>query len=679
VAVAGALVLVVMALTPLPVEASHATSSRVTFDFEGDALGGPPDGVSVTAGVMEVILDPLLGKALHPRSAGQVGTVPNDIKLAAATFDGVVGSDMSVTWREAAQLGGDRHAMTLRSSGKVSGYMFAVSNLVVDTRQGVSHNQVAVYRATDDNRIVELGKRELIGLPVRVFRAAALDRSTPGGTVTDLTLSYSDDGGDTFVPLLAVVDAAPLPPGGLQYAGGWEGTDATRTAIDDVDVTFDPRSALHITTPVDFQVFQRDAGGSASMTVAGTYRLPDGHAAPSAVEARWRGGPWTVIDSNPSAGRFAGALDGSAGQGTLEVRFANDTAVAASRLSVGVGDVFVVAGQSNAVGFGWEGQVYERPEAAPDLKASMLSPDLRWSELEDPVGGGGGSVWPLVATEVLADQGVPVAFVATAVGGTSIMQWQPGLWKYYGSMSDRINALGGPGSVRAVLFWQGETDAVNGMSRVEYRSRLEQFADSVWADFGVEVVAAQIGEVGVAGDLIDPIRQAQQEVWDAGGRVLRGPVLYDVDLSDDAFKGKVGDGTHFFSTADIRVAADRWWAALDTLFYGGADGRGPVLTSATRSPDGGEITVTFSDDTLPILPPTGADGFVVEDGTGVVEVSSATRTSPTDLLLDLAAPITGPATVSLGKGHASAGRAVPTDSTLTRFPADTFFDVPIGG
>lgn len=659
--------LFVALLVPAVAQAESPGSLQLTYDFEGDDLGQPPAGISAVAGRAEVALDLGASKGMRPTEAGRVDTKPHGIKLAAFAFDAVVGSDMTVTWKESALLGGDRHSMTLRHYGEISGYIFTVSNVVLEQKRGTHHNEVAIYRATDDNHIELLASAPLLGVPVRSFEAEAVDRQTSdGAVVTDLRLSVSDDG-ETFTPVLELVDDDPLPAGGLEYVGGWEGTDPSRTVIDDVRVDFVPTPSVVVTAPVDHQVLQRDAVGTADVAVTGTYRLPPGHPSPAAIEARWDGGTWSTLDAAPTDGSFHGVLPGmSQGQGRLEVRFANDPGVVATRDLVGIGDVFVIAGQSNAAGFGKEGQVY----SPDDDRASMFSVGLRWQELRDPVGGVEGSVWPLVASHHTVDQGVPVAFVPTAVGGTSITQWQPGD-KYYERMLGHVAAAGG--GARAVLFWQGETDAVDGMSESTYGAWLDGFAAGVENDLGVPVVVAQIGEVATDGANLDPIREAQRAAWEAGGNVLAGPTLYDVDLGDDSFD----DGTHFRSNDDLQVAAERWWAALDLHFFGGSDGRGPQLVSATRDATGTQVTATFSDATLPIEPATGLDGFLVEEGGATIDVISSTRTASDTIVLDLAAALSGPATLSLGKGHTAAGKTAPTDSTGVRLPAESFVDVAI--
>ena len=70
------------------------------------------------------------------------------------------------------------------------------------------------------------------------------------------------------------------------------------------------------------------------------------------MEARFNGGAWADIDTTDVDGAFSGTLaDQAEGQGSVEVRRKNDATSAASVAYVGVGDIFVIGGQSNAEGY----------------------------------------------------------------------------------------------------------------------------------------------------------------------------------------------------------------------------------------------------------------------------------------------------------------------------------------
>ncbi len=121
-----------------------------------------------------------------------------------------------------------------------------------------------------------------------------------------------------------------------------------------VEAQSDNPNSITITTPVAYQVFQRNANNHANITITGTYS-----GTLTAIEASWNGGSYTTIVASPAGGVFSGTLSNqTAGQGMLAVRFTNDTAASSSKSYVGIGDIFVIAGQSNASGRGGNNQSY---------------------------------------------------------------------------------------------------------------------------------------------------------------------------------------------------------------------------------------------------------------------------------------------------------------------------------
>ena len=459
-------------------------------------------------------------------------------------------------------------------------------------------------------------------------------------------------------------------------------SSGVRLTLDDVTVfnnvvtdNKDVFSTITLSTPKSYQVIQRDGSNNANIVITGTYT-----GSPTAIEASWNGGAYETIVASPTGGTYSGTLSNqTAGQGTLTVRFVNSTEITASASYVGIGDIFVIAGQSNASGRGTNNQIYSHAS----LKATMFGNDDSWKELADPTDSGtgqvdsvsndsanspGGTVWPLIATLYMADQGVPVAFIPTAMGATNITQWQrnnsnPGdTTTLYGSMYRRINAVGG--SVKAILFWQGESDAVDGTSQSTYKTKVETFANDAYTDFGVKTVLAQIGDFTTyPGASVDNVRLGQIDAWNDGGNILVGPGLYDVNTTDYV---------HFTTNSELQTAANRWWAAIEKDLYAGSDGRGPILTAAEYNSAKTQVRLTFTDGTLPLLPTSGLSGFTVKDNGSTVSISSISRTASNQLTITLTSAASGTITVSLGEGHSGKGATVPTDSSTYNLPAETF-------
>lgn len=653
-----------VAVMPTPIGAEGEVIA--TYNFDADALGQQPSGVQTISGKVEVVDDLLLGRSLRATRADGVS------KLAVASFEQVLATDMSVVWRESSLLvSGSRHGFMLRTNGVLSGYLFQINTLTGDATQ----NTARLFRLTDGAAPVLLRSVSYVATPDRWFKASAKG--------TSLTLGVSD-GPSSFTQILSANDvAAPHLSGGLFYTAGWGGMDPASNTVDDIGVSYTPANGLiNLTTPSSFQVVQRRADGTADISVTGTYR-----GAPTAIEARWGDGAWSVLDPAPVDGTFSGVLvNRPTGQHNLEVRFANEITVARGREAVSVGDVFIVAGQSNAVGKGYLSQT---AAPHPTLRPAMFGNDDRWKGLSDPLDSpvgqtdsvsrdsvAGGTVWPIVAGKAMADLNVPVAFVPTAKKGTSITAWQRNdstpnsRTTLYGNMGSKIRAAGG---AKAVLFWQGETDAYQNMPAATYESLLDAFADDVLTDFGVPVVAAQIGDVlGSASASLDGVRLAQRRLWDSGGSLIAGPSLYDIDLEDDR-----GDGVHFMTSTDIATAADRWWGAILQTVYGLGDGRGPRLASSTLNAARTEITVQFADASLP-LDPAAAGGFTVKAVGVALTTLGVTRSLIDTYVIRLAAPAPlGTLTVSLGEGRSGTGKPVPLDGSIAHHPAEVFVDAPV--
>lgn len=328
-------------------------------------------------------------------------------------------------------------------------------------------------------------------------------------------------------------------------------------------------------SPLNYQTFQRYEE-QADVTISGQV---NNFSAPVDVEYRIDGGDWLPLVSAVSF-RYDAVITLPQGQYSIEVR-----AGTATRLVeyVGVGDIFVIAGQSNASGRGTAKQVYSHPT----LKASLNRNSYVWSELIDwtdnptgaldPVANDGvttsayGSVWPPLATLIMADQNVPVAFIPVPLGGTSISQWLPDTENryntatLYGAMLRRIR-WAAPDGVKAVLWWQGETDAGNTyiMPAETYADYLGVLAQHIYTDFGVPTFAAKIFQLtGLPAIRTWAIHKGVDLAIEANPDIL----FLGADLSD-----MLPDDTaavHITTNAKLQEAALRWWNALEATVYAG--------------------------------------------------------------------------------------------------------------
>ena len=579
--------LIIFALISYLIQTAHALP---VYDFEADTVGQAPANISAANGTLVVQSHMTEGMAMSPQTATSGGTAVFDLSL----FP--IFGNYSVSWKETYTSAG-RSGVILRGTGSNSnsagakrGYLFQ-ANPALDS--------VAIYRSNSNGyALISTAALTASGVNTPRWYRATVDGST-------LTFEYSNDGA-SFTQLSSISDTSYTAAGATQFIRGF-GRIISGSFIDDVEFqAINAVDSVTATNISEYQVFQRDESNQADIFVSGTYV-----GSPTTIEARWNGGDYSIIDPTPENGLFSGTLANQpVGQGTLNIRFSNDGAISSSINNVAIGDIFIVAGQSNASGRGNNNNAYTHAT----LKASLFGNDDVWKELSDPYdsaagqvdnvsrdgSGAAGSPWPLVATQIMADHGVPVAFVPTAKGGTSIQQWQPGAnhsnaATLYGSMNRRIHAVGG--NVTGVLFFQGESDSSTGTTQENYEIRLNIFVDSVDADFpGTKTLVGQIGHSNLAGK--DRVRTAQINTIVANTNALLGPATYDINLADEG-----GDTLHFKSNADMAEFARRWYAAINKQFYSGADGYGPILDSAKLFYDVVEhkLILPFTDDSSPII------------------------------------------------------------------------------
>ncbi|MBI3830823.1 MAG: sialate O-acetylesterase [Planctomycetes bacterium] len=193
-----------------------------------------------------------------------------------------------------------------------------------------------------------------------------------------------------------------------------------------------------------------------------------------------------------------------------------------------VGDVWLMAGQSNMQGIG---NLAGAPKPHPLVRC--LHMDGAWRRAEDPLhllsispdavhsggspktyaearkealkGGKGVGVGVFFALEMLKrTRGVPQGLIATAHGGTSMAQWDPlkkteGGNSLYYSMLSLWSKTGQP--VSGVLWYQGESDCSETASRI-YTEKMQAFVAALRADLRLPklpFLLVQIGRYTVAG------------------------------------------------------------------------------------------------------------------------------------------------------------------------------------
>jgi hypothetical protein len=421
-----------------------------------------------------------------------------------------------------------------------------------------------------------------------------------------------------------------------------------------------------IESPMYNQIIQRDTTTLlGDIPISGYYDSTLG--TPTGIEGKFNGGAWTALaDCVIADGTFSGTLEGQAtGTGNLEVRWTNATSRTFVQYEVGVGRIFLIAGQSNAAGLGTNDQTY-----SGTAKCKLFNETHgTWKVLADSTNSDveHGSVWPLLANALsTADDTCPIGFITTADGGTGLITdgatedsyaWDRELnGSSYLNMLDRV-VLSGANAIEEVLWHQGEAEAYNANTTAEYYAAMSTLMANMRDDLpgAPRVRIAQLGQIPNTEPAADvhAIRQAQQLLW-SHQLALPGPTCYDIDLADGG-----GDSLHFKTDAELLLLAQRW---EDCLLTSGP----PVMRSITAS--GTTITITY-DKTLTTAT-LGTDAWSVSgsiDGERTVSAATALGLQVT-LTIDAAKADGEIFTVIYASGNTGQGITIPTASA-TSLPA----------
>jgi hypothetical protein len=328
--------------------------------------------------------------------------------------------------------------------------------------------------------------------------------------------------------------------------------------------------SLKVTEPLDYQVFQQDAAGQAVIKVTVLGAAPG-----SKVIARLdllpgpgytgEDGSWTALQENN--GIFSGHILGTAGGWyTVLVRCTEPSGKFRPGLvpHIGVGEVLITAGQSNAANYG------ETPQKPTDDRVVAFD-GKTWQVANDPqpgAGGAGGSTWPHLGDLLARNLQVPIGFVSLAVGGADSAAWLPDKGDLFPRLVQTIQPLGRQGA-RILLWHQGEADTVAGTSAEEYAKRLTAVMKALDKQLGwhlpwmVAQAAYGFGPRFPEAQQ-EQVRQGQGLLWQRG-LAFQGPLTDD--LTGPAFRAKEGGEWIHFNTVGLQTVAERWFALLWAQLY----------------------------------------------------------------------------------------------------------------
>ena len=434
----------------------------------------------------------------------------------------------------------------------------------------------------------------------------------------------------------------------------------------------------------DWQIFQQGPGGVADIVLRGRWltQNPHQHARvmvrvvdETELHAVTRSLDWMPAETRPDK-TWSAALKNVPCGGLYRIETGlqlDETPVEWSQRGdavhhIGVGDLWVIAGQSNSAGYG-KSPIHDGPELGVHMFHAAGDWRLATHPLSDSTGtqypanreGANGSHSPYLAfgRKLKHALGYPIGLIPAALGGSPLSAWVKSV---NGVLFDNMLAYlrDAGGACRGMVWYQGCSDT-GPAERTVYMSR---FAEMV-ADFRkslnnphLPVITAQLNRV-----VSEPYDRPVHEGWDVIREIQRQAaktlehvyVVGTVDLG-------LSDCIHNNSAANLVIGERMANTALGAVHGRDVKFLHPDLKEA-RCVGEQAIELIFDNiDTRLNFECRQPENypFAVTDESGVVRVSDWKSTAKDTLLLELARPLVGKATVT-GAPTACPPAVVPFD------------------
>ncbi|CAH0995592.1 hypothetical protein EMA8858_01715 [Emticicia aquatica] len=356
-------------------------------------------------------------------------------------------------------------------------------------------------------------------------------------------------------------------------------------------ILFECYSQIQITFPVSRIVFQRNNQNQANVTIAGSYFQQLDRIEMRAVPVNEGQGTetgWNDAQEFHNNGIFSGTMLLTGGWYNIEVRgYSNGIVATTSTLErVGVGEVFIVAGQSNAQGDavysgGHIGATEDRVSTINYYEPLLNEDNLpfQFSQMANNTKMSPYNYvpwfWAKLGDRLVQRLNVPVLFYGASLGGISCDVWRrsvegqdlrqefplfikvPGM--PYRSMKATLQHYVTRTGVRAILWQQGESDGE--YSSETYYNNLKTVIEKTRSDARKGDLAWVVARSSRNPLILNNVIAGQNFTIQRVPNVFAGPTTDEIVGAN--FRA---DGIHFHNDG-LNAAADFWSFSLNNEFF----------------------------------------------------------------------------------------------------------------
>jgi Carbohydrate esterase, sialic acid-specific acetylesterase/Secretion system C-terminal sorting domain len=357
---------------------------------------------------------------------------------------------------------------------------------------------------------------------------------------------------------------------------------------------------IEITFPAERAVFQRKNNNTGIVSVTGLLQQETDRIEARLVARAANQGTttdWKILDNEIDGLSFLGTIEAQGGWYNLELRSIknNQTVYFNQRERIGIGEVFIISGQSNAQGEGNN----PNPLGAQDDRVNCYEPNYfnhssalftqfpqyldinRFTKVNayTNIGPSGYTAWCWgeLGDKLVQKLNVPVMFFNTAHTATSSENWVTSITggntfhfstgqRYqqffpYQTLKRTLNQLIPTYGYRAILWLQGESDYNN--SENNYVSNINRLFQEIRSNSGDKTPIVVSRTSRFFGQNFSQIISGQNKIINTFDNVWPGPFTDDIQL----FRP---DGAHFENNNSVKglsLLADAWNNNLTAQFF----------------------------------------------------------------------------------------------------------------